>query len=205
MARAPSATPARGAERDERALIVRAARQVGRAIFFSLAIIVVSRDVAIVGGILLAAFIGAPMEIKPNKLSKLNTVFQIVFAGTVLGARAFNLKNDRRIELKRLLRELADEGRIEARRKKLHHAGALPSVTLTDVVARDADGEDGEQQAGEGEHRVDDAGHHRVVRPSDPRRAECDRAAEDGEPEALQDAGLRGGRGAAAARIARTA
>ena len=56
-----------------------------------LAIIVVSRDIAIVGGILLAAFIGAPMEIKPNRLSKLNTVFQIIFAGTVLGARAFGL------------------------------------------------------------------------------------------------------------------
>src|SRR5262249_2409265 len=37
-----SATPARGAEQDGRGLIVRAAKQVGRAIFFSLAIIVVS-------------------------------------------------------------------------------------------------------------------------------------------------------------------
>ena len=57
-----------------------------------LAIIVVSRDVAIVGGILLAAFIGSPMEIKPNKLSKLNPVFQIIFAGMVLAARAFELQ-----------------------------------------------------------------------------------------------------------------
>lgn len=56
-----------------------------------LAIIVVSRDIAIVGGILLAALIGTPMEIKPNRISKLNTVFQILFAGTVLGARAFDL------------------------------------------------------------------------------------------------------------------
>jgi ribonuclease R len=61
--------------------------------------------------------------------------------GTREIARAFNLKNDRRIELKRLLRELADEGRVEARRKKLHHPGALPSVTLADIVARDRDGE----------------------------------------------------------------
>jgi ribonuclease R len=61
--------------------------------------------------------------------------------GTREIARAFNLKNDRRIELKRMLRELADEGRIESRRKKLHHAGALPSVTLADVNARDGDGE----------------------------------------------------------------
>ena len=46
--------------------------------------------------------------------------------GTREIARAFNLKNDRRVELKRMLRELADEGRIEAKRKKLHHPGALP-------------------------------------------------------------------------------
>jgi ribonuclease R len=61
--------------------------------------------------------------------------------GTREIARAFNLKNDRRIELKRLLRELADEGRIESRRRKLHHPGTLPSVTLADIVSRDSDGE----------------------------------------------------------------
>ena len=56
-------------------------------------------------------------------------------------ARAFNLKNDRRAELKRVLRELADEGRIERRRKTLHHPGELSAVTLADIVARDSDGE----------------------------------------------------------------
>lgn len=61
--------------------------------------------------------------------------------GTREIARAFHLKNDRRIELKRLLRELADDGRIESRRKKLHHAGRLPNVTLADIDARDSDGE----------------------------------------------------------------
>jgi ribonuclease R len=61
--------------------------------------------------------------------------------GTREIARAFNLKNDRRVELKRVLRELADEGRIESRRKKLHHPGALPSVTLADITSRDNDGE----------------------------------------------------------------
>lgn len=61
--------------------------------------------------------------------------------GTREIARAFNLKNERRIELKRMLRELADEGRIESRRKKLHHPGILPHVTLADIVGRDADGE----------------------------------------------------------------
>jgi ribonuclease R len=61
--------------------------------------------------------------------------------GTREIARAFNLKNDRRADLKRLLRELADEGRIESRRKKLHHAGSLPHVTVADITGRDADGE----------------------------------------------------------------
>jgi ribonuclease R len=61
--------------------------------------------------------------------------------GTREIARAFNLKNDRRADLKRLLRELADEGRIESRRKKLHHPGTLPNVTLADIKGRDDDGE----------------------------------------------------------------
>ena len=56
-------------------------------------------------------------------------------------ARAFNLKNADRAVLKRLLRELADEGRLERRRRKLHPAGALPSVVLADIVERDRDGE----------------------------------------------------------------
>jgi ribonuclease R len=73
----------------------------------------------------LLAFIGK----KPGKI------------GTREIARAFNLKNDRRAELKRVLRELADEGRIESRRKKLHHPGALPHVTLADITGRDDDGE----------------------------------------------------------------
>ncbi len=61
--------------------------------------------------------------------------------GTREIARAFNLKNDRRAELKRLLRELADDGQVEARRKKLHRAGTLPEVTLADITGRDTDGE----------------------------------------------------------------
>jgi ribonuclease R len=61
--------------------------------------------------------------------------------GTREIARAFGLKNDKRAELKRVLRELADEGAVEKRRKKLHHAGTLPSTVLADVTARDADGD----------------------------------------------------------------
>ena len=57
--------------------------------------------------------------------------------GTREIARAFGLKNALRAELKRMLRDLADEGAIEKRRKKLHHAGALPATLLADVTARD--------------------------------------------------------------------
>jgi ribonuclease R len=61
--------------------------------------------------------------------------------GTREIARAFNLKNADRADLKRMLRELADEGHVERRRKKLHRAGTLPSVVLAEITERDADGE----------------------------------------------------------------
>ena len=61
--------------------------------------------------------------------------------GTREIARAFGLKNAMRAELKRMLRELADDGAVEKRRKKLHHAGTLPSTVLADVTARDSDGD----------------------------------------------------------------
>ena len=61
--------------------------------------------------------------------------------GTREIARAFGLKNADRAALKQMLRELSDAGRIERRRKKLQHAGVLPSVVLADITQRDADGE----------------------------------------------------------------
>ena len=61
--------------------------------------------------------------------------------GTREIARAFGMKNAGRVELKRMLRELADEGRLERRRKKLHQPGSLPQVVLADITARDRDGE----------------------------------------------------------------
>ena len=62
-------------------------------------------------------------------------------AGTREIARAFGLKNADRAQLKRVLRDLADEGAVETRRKKHHKPGSLPSVTLADIVERDRDGE----------------------------------------------------------------
>jgi ribonuclease R len=61
--------------------------------------------------------------------------------GTREIARAFGAKNADRATLKRMLRELADDGHIERRRKRLHRSGALPSVVLADIVGRDSDGE----------------------------------------------------------------
>ncbi len=56
-------------------------------------------------------------------------------------ARAFGLKNNLRAELKRLLRELSDDGSVEQHRKKLHQPGALPETVLADIAARDSDGD----------------------------------------------------------------
>ena len=56
-----------------------------------LVIMVVSRDILIVGGIMLSWLIGNPLKIKPLLVSKLNTVAQIVFACTVLGTLGFGL------------------------------------------------------------------------------------------------------------------
>src|SRR5690348_11672078 len=56
-------------------------------------------------------------------------------------ARAFGAKNADRAALKRMLRDLAEEGRIDRRRKRLHHAGTLPPVVVADVTGRDRDGE----------------------------------------------------------------
>ncbi len=61
--------------------------------------------------------------------------------GTREIARAFGLKNADRAALKEMLRDLADQGHIEKQRKKLHHAGVLPSVVLADITGRDRDGE----------------------------------------------------------------
>jgi ribonuclease R len=61
--------------------------------------------------------------------------------GTREIARAFGLKNADRASLKRILRELSDDGVVEHRRKKLHRPGTLPNVLMADVTGRDRDGE----------------------------------------------------------------
>jgi cardiolipin synthase len=54
-----------------------------------LVILVVSRDLLIVGGITLPWILGNPITVKPLLVSKLNTVAQIVFAGLILAALGF--------------------------------------------------------------------------------------------------------------------
>jgi ribonuclease R len=56
-------------------------------------------------------------------------------------ARAFAVAPGERAALTALLRELSDDGAVERRRKKLHHAGTLPATVLADVTGRDPDGE----------------------------------------------------------------
>ncbi|HTZ01047.1 MAG TPA: ribonuclease R [Xanthobacteraceae bacterium] len=56
-------------------------------------------------------------------------------------ARAFGAKNADRAAINRMLRELADEGFIDRRRKRLHHPGTLPPVVVADITGRDNDGE----------------------------------------------------------------
>src|SRR5947209_6669722 len=72
----------------------------------------------------------------------------LAFIGTHKGkagvrevARAFGLKNADRAALRQMLRGLQDEGKVEQRRKKLHHAGTLPAVVHADITERDKDGE----------------------------------------------------------------
>jgi cardiolipin synthase (CMP-forming) len=54
-----------------------------------LTILIVSRDVLIVGGVMLAWFVGQPIDVRPLIVSKVNTVAQIVLAATVLADLAF--------------------------------------------------------------------------------------------------------------------
>jgi ribonuclease R len=65
--------------------------------------------------------------------------------GKIIGtreiAREFGLKNADRAELKRILRELADQGAIEKRGKKILEPAALPPTVMADITGRDSDGE----------------------------------------------------------------
>jgi len=57
-----------------------------------LVILVVSRDLLIVGGILLAWIVRKPIAIKPHPVSKANTVAQLLLLALVLGALGFGFE-----------------------------------------------------------------------------------------------------------------
>jgi ribonuclease R len=61
--------------------------------------------------------------------------------GTREIAREFGLKNADRAELKRILRELADEGTIAKRGRKIQEPAGLPPTVMADITSRDTDGE----------------------------------------------------------------
>src|SRR5208282_5015524 len=88
--------------------------------------------------------------------------------GTREIARAFGAKNADRAALNRMLRELAEQGQIDRRRKRLHHPGTLPPVVLADITGRDADGE---LLARPTEWDEDSHGAPPVIRITTPRRA----------------------------------
>ncbi len=56
-------------------------------------------------------------------------------------ARAFGITGAARIPLKAMLKELANEGLVERRHKRLKRPADLPSVTVLELTGRDADGE----------------------------------------------------------------
>ncbi|WP_339635309.1 CDP-alcohol phosphatidyltransferase family protein [uncultured Sneathiella sp.] len=64
-----------------------------------LVILVVSRDVLIVGAIILTSLLGLSVTIVPSKLSKLNTFCQIALAALVLGDIGFDVGFTEGIEL----------------------------------------------------------------------------------------------------------
>ena len=54
-----------------------------------LVILVVSRDLLIVGGVIFSWLIDKPVSVKPHPISKLNTAVQLVLVGLVLAALGF--------------------------------------------------------------------------------------------------------------------
>ena len=58
-----------------------------------LVILVVSRDIMIVGAVILSWVFGRPIPMKPLMVSKLNTVAQVAFAALVLASLAFGFRS----------------------------------------------------------------------------------------------------------------
>ena len=57
-----------------------------------LVILVVSRDIMIVGAVIVSWLFDKPIPMKPLMVSKLNTVAQVAFAALVLASLGFSFK-----------------------------------------------------------------------------------------------------------------
>ena len=75
----------------DKALIVSiyVALGIAKALPISLVILVVSRDIMIISGFMLALMVGKPMPVRPHPVSKLNTAVQILLAVLVLAEKGF--------------------------------------------------------------------------------------------------------------------
>ena len=73
----------------DKALIVSiyVALGIARELPISLVILVVSRDIMIISGFMLAWLVNKPMQVRPHPVSKLNTVMQILLAALVLAEK----------------------------------------------------------------------------------------------------------------------
>jgi cardiolipin synthase len=80
----------------DKALIVSiyVALGIAGALPISLVILVVSRDIMIISGFMLAWLVDRPMPVKPLPVSKANTVAQIVLAAFVLAEHGFGFSAD---------------------------------------------------------------------------------------------------------------
>ena len=56
-------------------------------------------------------------------------------------AKAFNIKGDARIDLKRMLKELESEGVVERSARRFRDPGALPPVSVLLVLPPDSNGD----------------------------------------------------------------
>ena len=81
------------------------------------------------------------MAFRPGTPSSPSSVRNPGKIGTREIAREFGLKNADRVELKRILRELADDGTIAKRGRKILEPAALPPTVMADITGRDTDGE----------------------------------------------------------------
>ncbi|MFT4026270.1 MAG: VacB/RNase II family 3'-5' exoribonuclease [Novosphingobium sp.] len=98
-----------------------------------------------------------PRKITPGLPTRQQVLDFIAGSPTPAGKReigkAFGLKGQEKIQLKALLRDMADEGLIDGRKSAFHRMGGVPKVTVLRVV----DTEDGEAIAVPDQWQPDDA------------------------------------------------